>query len=127
MERLTDEQIIELVVNRAKEDLSFLKRLNKTAIKQRVLSETRSSRTEETRFLWIRCFLKTRKLFRMAKNSLKYGAAICRCSISIWISFKRTKTECKRENLFIFRSKRQNQIHIGRKRECFVRSVIAIM
>lgn len=40
MERLTDEQIIELVVNRAKEDLSFLKRLNKTAIKQRVLSET---------------------------------------------------------------------------------------
>ena len=56
MERLTDEQIIELVVNRAKEDLSFLKRLNKTAIKQRVLSETRSSRTEETRFLWIRCF-----------------------------------------------------------------------
>lgn len=56
MERLTDEQIIELVVNRAKEDLSFLKRLNKTAIKQRVLSETRSSRTEETRFLQIRCF-----------------------------------------------------------------------
>lgn len=56
MEHFTEEQIIELIVGRAKEDLSFLKRLDKTAIKQRVLNETRLQRLEETRLLWVRCF-----------------------------------------------------------------------
>lgn len=62
MVRLTDEQIIELIVERAKEDLSFLKRFDKTMIKQRVLHETRPARVEETHALWIRYFEKREKL-----------------------------------------------------------------